>query len=116
MKTILKYYKKNTSELSNYGNPLVIEKSSRNLSWNGIIVEQGYSPHFYPKDVFTPYFYFALAIKSNFNWNAEIDNEKTELMSSPGNIWVNPPNTPFTHEINELCRFIILAIENNTLL
>ena len=29
----------------------------------------------------------------------------------PGEIWINPPATPFTHSIDEPCYFLIVAIE-----
>jgi len=116
MKTVLKYYDNDTGLPSDCGDPLVIEQSSRNLGWNGILVEKGYSPYFFPKNVITPYFYFALAVETNFTWNVEVDNETINLKSSPGDVWTNPPNKPFTHEVNESCCFIILAIDLNTML
>ena len=33
------------------------------------------------------------------------------LKTLPGDIWINPPKTPFSHEIDEPCYFIILAVD-----
>ena len=41
---------------------LDVEFSSPLLEWPGVILEKG-SPHFYPQNVYTSYFYFALAIE-----------------------------------------------------
>ncbi|MEF1304939.1 AraC family transcriptional regulator, partial [Vibrio owensii] len=68
-------------------------------------------PYFYPKNVYTPYFYFALALEKDLNWSVEKDGTFADLKTSPGNIWINPPKTPFTHDVAEPCYFVILAIE-----
>ncbi len=93
----------------------MIEKSSRGLPWKGVLLEKGWSPHFYPTDVVTPYFYFALAVEKDLRWQVEGGGRFRELKTTPGEIWVNPPWTPFTHRIDEACFFIILAIEESTM-
>lgn len=105
-----------TGNISNCGDSLEIEDSSINLNWEGVLLEKGWSPHFYPKNIITPYFYFALAIDSNFKWSVEDKGEFVDLKTNPGEIWMNPPNVPFTHIIDDPCYFIIFTIEENTLL
>ncbi|MCR9142891.1 MAG: AraC family transcriptional regulator [bacterium] len=79
--------------------------------WQGIILEKGWSPHFYPTNVITPYFYFALALEQDLRWEAHHGGELQPLKTNPGDIWINPPDTPFTHKIDQPCFFTILAIE-----
>lgn len=106
----------NTGELSDCGQVLDIEFSNAECQWEGIILEKGRSPHFYPKNVYTPYFYFALALDQELNWSAERDGSLTAIKTVSDDIWINPPKTPFTHDISEPCHFVILAIEEKTFL
>mgnify|MGYP001555099551 CR=1 FL=1 len=115
MKTILTYIDNFTKEQSSCGDPLSIEESSRDLNWDGIIIEKGWSPHFYPNNIITPYFYFAMEINAVLKWQVEKKGIMDEITTLPGEIWMNPPNVPFTHEIDEPCHFIILAIKKDVL-
>ncbi|MDG3086384.1 AraC family transcriptional regulator [Vibrio hannami] len=116
MKSDLKFFDFDSNELSDCGKVLDIELSASGLDWPGVIIEKGNSPHFYPQNVYTPYFYFALALDKDLTWSAEKDGSLTDLKTSPGNIWINPPKTPFTHNISEPCYFVILAIEEEEFL
>ena len=116
MKSNLKFIDFNSNELSDCGLVLDIELSNIELDWSGVILEKGSSPYFYPQNVYTPYFYFALAIEEDLNWAVETDGNLTSLKTTPGNVWINPPRTPFTHDISEPCYFVILAIEEETFL
>ncbi|MFB9217138.1 helix-turn-helix transcriptional regulator [Vibrio sinaloensis] len=116
MKSKLKFFHHDSQTLSDCGQVLDIEFSNHSLDWPGILVEKGTSPHFYPNNVYTPYFYFALALEKDLNWSVEKDGSFADLKTSPGNIWINPPNTPFTHDISEPCYFVILAIEQQEFL
>jgi len=116
MKTILQFVEQSTGSRSSCGDPLEIELSSRDLGWGGILLEKGWSPHFFPSNIITPYFYFALAIEERFKWSAESRGELIDLKTEPGEIWMNPPNIPFTHIINDPCHFIIFTIDEKTLL
>ncbi len=113
MKTVLRFINYATQEATDCGDPLEIEISSRDLGWTGVLLEKGYSPHFHPNNIVTPYFYFALGIEADFTWKAKIDNSLRALKTSPGEIWINPPDAPFTHSIDEPCYFIILAVDEN---
>ncbi|MCG7588607.1 helix-turn-helix transcriptional regulator [Photobacterium sp. OFAV2-7] len=116
MKSHLKFYDFDSDALSDCGQVLDIEFSNHGLDWPCVIIEKGTSPHFYPQHVYTPYFYFALGLERELNWSAETDSGITNLKTTPGNIWINPPKTPFTHNIDEPCYFVILAIEEKTFL
>ncbi|HHF0518549.1 TPA: helix-turn-helix domain-containing protein [Vibrio alginolyticus] len=111
MKSELKFYDSESNALSSCGDVLDIEFSNHELDWSGVLVEKGTSPYFYPKNVYTPYFYFALALEKDLNWIVEKDGTFADLKTSPGNIWINPPKTPFTHDVAEPCYFVILAIK-----
>lgn len=111
MKTAILYLDNTTKKISDCGEPLDIEISSRNLGWNGILLEKGWSPHFFPKDIVTESFYFALSIPFSSKWKASFPEKIGEIKTEPGDIWLNPPNTPFTHEIGEPCFFIILLVD-----
>lgn len=111
MKTSIYFYDYESKKQSDCGDSLEIDVSSRNLGLNGIILEKGSSPCFYPNNVATPYFYFALSRESELSWVAYPNKEKISLNTIKGEIWINPPHTPFTHEINETCHFIILALD-----
>ncbi len=116
MKSSLEFYDFETNQPSDCGQVLEIEFSSTGLDWPGVILEKGSSPHFYPQNVYTPYFYFALALEQDLHWSVDTVNGITELKSSPGDIWINPPKTPFSHDISESCYFVILAIEEDKFL
>jgi AraC family transcriptional regulator len=111
METILEYRDFKTGKASDCGRVLDIQESSRNLDWDGIILEKGTSPYFHPQNVQTPYFYFALALDLPFHWQVKHPKENLDLITHPDEIWINPPAISFSHEINEPCAFIILAIE-----
>ena len=116
MKTHLQFFDYATDTPSDCGAALEIAFSSAGLNWSGIILEQGSSPHFYPDNVYTPYFYFALAQDEDLHWNAATAEGMTALKTTPGAIWINPPKTPFSHHISEPCYFIILAVNEQELL
>lgn len=116
MKSQLTFIDHETGVLSDCGQVLDIELSNHGLGWNGVVIEKGSSPHFYPQNVHTPYFYFALALEQDLNWEVEKEEGFASLKTSPGNIWINPPKTPFTHTIDEPCYFVILAVEEQTFL
>lgn len=113
LKSQLAFYDAQTNEASNCGDVLDITLANHALDWQGIILEQGSSPHFYPTHVYTPYFYFALALEQDLHWDVATESGVASLKSTPGNIWINPPHTPFTHKIDEPCHFLILAIEKS---
>ncbi|WDT84516.1 helix-turn-helix transcriptional regulator [Alteromonas sp. 009811495] len=115
MKSRLAFFDYQTHQPSSCGNVLDITFSNEALNWQGIILEKGSSEYFYPKQVYTPYFYFALALDKDLSWSVKADNELIALKTAPGNIWINPPKTPFTHNISEPCYFVILAIEEHVL-
>lgn len=110
MKTSISFFHKNTNEISNCGDPLNITLSSKNLNWDGVLLERGSSPHFYPKDVTTPNFYFAMEMEHTYKWNTVISGDSVSMQTAPGDLWINPPNTPFTHNIDVPCYFLIINI------
>jgi len=116
MKTSITFLDHATGEPSDCGAPLVIETSSAGLDWEGFVVEQGSSPHFHPRNVVTPGFYFALATEAKFSWSVESRFAHGSLTTDVGQIWINPPDTPFTHTIDEPCHFILLSIGRSCLL
>lgn len=115
MNTSIQYLDYSTKKVSNCGSPLVIEESSVNLGWKGVLLEKGYSPFFYPKNIYTETFYFALSISASTKWKAYTDASSKDIKAEPGEVWLNPPNTPFTHEVNVPCYFILLLIEEQEL-
>ncbi|MCT4634204.1 MAG: AraC family transcriptional regulator [Firmicutes bacterium] len=110
MKTILPFFHKVTGVKANCGEPLEISMSSRDLNWKGVLVERGTSPYFYPKDVVTPNFYFAIEMENTYSWRAVNLGDEITISTEPGDIWMNPPNTPFTHNIDVPCNFLIVNI------
>lgn len=116
MKSNLKFYNHGSGTESRCSDVLEIEFSNASLGWHGVILEKGSSPHFYPDNVYTPYFYFALALEQDLQWNAAIYDGMVALKTSPGHIWINPPSTPFSHQIADPCYFVILAVEEQTFL
>lgn len=115
MKTSIPFYHKETNSPSNCGEPLDISLSSKELNWNGILVERGTSPYFHPKDVITPNFYFAIELEYSYSWQATMGDNTIQLSTQPGDIWINPPNTPFTHNIDLPCNFLIVNISERTM-
>ena len=111
MKTSIQYLDYNTKEISDCGSPLVIEESSLGLGWKGVLLEKGHSPFFYPKNIYTDSFYFALSISASASWKTYTDANAKDIKADPGEVWLNPPNTPFTHKVNVPCYFILLLID-----
>jgi len=111
MKSELEFVCYETDKPSDCGQVLDIDVCAAALNWPGIVLERGRSPHFYPDNVYTPYFYFALAMEQELNWRAGSKGDSRVLKTSPGDIWINPPDTPFSHQISEPCYFTILAVE-----
>lgn len=117
MKSTLKFFSYDSRTPSDCGQVLDIEFSSESLNWSGVLLEKGSSPHFYPDNVYTPYFYFALGLEQDLHWSAKTSNEgMTAFKTTPGDIWINPPESPFSHVIDEPCYFMILAIERDVFL
>jgi len=116
MKTSIPFFHKVTNIKSNCGDPLDIKLSSHSLNWQGILVERGVSPFFYPKDVVTPNFYFAIEMENTYSWQALKGEKETILNTEPGDIWINPPNTPFTHNIDVPCNFLIINMSPETMM
>lgn len=117
MKSTLKFFNYESHAPSDCGQVLDIELSSESLNWPGVVLEKGSSPHFYPDNVYTPYFYFALGLEQDLHWSAKVGDEgMTSLKTTPGEIWINPPESPFSHAIDEPCYFIILAVEKDVFL
>ena len=116
MKTIIEFYDYDKKIKSDCSEPMEIEVSSRNLGWEGIILEKGFSPHFNFENVATKYFYFAL---KDFKLNSQdiIDNSLINHFAIPGNgnMWINPPDVPFTYQSDDICYFIIFTIEKRIL-
>ena len=111
MKSNIIFYNHENDELSSCGDVLDIEFSNTELNWDGVILEKGRSPHFYPNNVYTPYFYFALALDKELVWNVGTGDSLTAVKAVTDDIWINPPKTPFTHDISDPCHFVILAVE-----
>lgn len=113
MKTNIPFYHKVTKVKSNCGEPLNISLSSHALKWDGVLLERGTSPYFYPKDVITPNFYFAIEMENTYSWHAVSGESELNITTEPGDIWINPPNTPFTHNIDVPCNFLIINISKD---
>jgi AraC family transcriptional regulator len=109
--TKIRFWNADTGGEDRCGEPLRIEQSSDGLGWLGAHLEKGWSPHFYPTNVTTREFYFAMDLATVFHWEARRGHEMQQLVTEPGDIWVNPPGSPFTHVVDEPCRFVILTIE-----
>lgn len=116
MESKLTFYQQANGDLSDCGSVLVINESNHHLDWPGVVLEKGSSPHFYPDNVYTPYFYFALALEQDLNWQVETEQGTADLHTTPGSVWINPPETPFSHQIDEPCYFVILAVEKQRFL
>ncbi len=116
MKSNLEFIQSDSNQPSDCGKVLEIEISNADLGWQGVVLEKGYSPSFYPQNVYTPYFYFALALERDLHWKVKTSDDMQFLKTTPGEIWINPPKTPFSHEISEPCYFVILAVEEDVFL
>ena len=113
MKSDLVFLTAETLEPASCGESLEISLSSREMGWEGILLEKGFSPSFYPKDIVTPYFYFAVGQERDLRWRIKSEASVTELVTHPDEIWFNPPFTAFTHDIDEPCYFVILGIDKD---
>ncbi|PJZ53897.1 hypothetical protein CH380_07795 [Leptospira adleri] len=115
VKTNLKFLDATTGLRSDCGDSLIIQESSGFLGWDGVVLEIGSSPEFYPIDIYTPYFYFAMDM-GGLRWKTRKNGVDLDLHTEAGQIWMNPPYVPFTHSVREECHFTILAIEEDRLL
>jgi AraC family transcriptional regulator len=66
--------------------------------------------------VVTPNFYFAIELENTYSWKAEKSGSEITISTEPGDIWINPPNTPFTHNIDVPCNFLIINITEEKML
>jgi len=101
MKSKLEFYDFDSHTPSNCGDVLDIAFSGAGLEWPGVVLEKGCSPHFHPQNVYTPYFYFAMGVEQDLHWSAKQGTSMMALKTSPGEIWINPPKSPFSHNIEE---------------
>jgi len=115
MKSAITYLDAETQRVTDCGDPLVIELSSRDLNWQGLLVEKGWSPFFRPRNVYTDYFYFALATSASAEWLATEGKNTRMVKAEPGDIWLNPPRSAFTHDVESPCFFTILLISEDLL-
>lgn len=116
MRSRLVFLDADTLEPSDCAAPLEISVSGASLGIDGVIIERGVSPFFHPTNVITPYFYFALGLDESLTWTATQPGSGTAFTTFRNEIWFNPPQTPFTHRIDEPCNFIILAIDKERFL
>lgn len=110
MNTSIQYFDVNTLRISSCGDILDIHESSKSLNWDGILLERGTSPYFHPKNVQTSTFYFALELSQKYGIDVKKNDGSFVSYMQPDDIWFNPPFTPFTHNIDKFCDFIIVTI------
>lgn len=115
MKSLIKYLDAESNSPTDCGEPLVIELSSRELNWQGILLEKGWAPFFHPRNVYTDYFYFALATSGSAEWKAIEKGGERVVKAEPGDIWLNPPKSAFTHDVESPCFFTILLMSEDLL-
>lgn len=53
--------------------------------------------YLHPQNVVTPNFYFAIELENHYSWKAAYQSTSITLNRQPGDIWINPPFSPFTH-------------------
>ncbi|GAL35928.1 hypothetical protein JCM19240_4863 [Vibrio maritimus] len=94
MKSQLTFIDHETGALSDCGQVLDIEHSNQGLGWSGVVIEKGSSPHFYPQNVHTPYFYFALALEQDLNWEVEKEEGTASLKTSRATFGLTHPKRP----------------------
>lgn len=116
MKTDLQFIDKENGKISTCADHFHIEKSSRKLNWGGILLEKGSSNYFISENVMTKNFFFAMELKYEFDWTVSVDNEEIKVHSHVGDIWINAPLSPFSHDNNHPSEFLVLTIEPNVLL
>lgn len=113
MKTQLTFYKATTQDVSDYNAYFEVMVSSEALKWDGIILERATASHFSTSNVQTPYFFFSMEISNDFSLSAGEGN--TSVITEAGDIWIHPPNAPFTHQNLNSAEFLLLAIDEKTL-
>jgi AraC family transcriptional regulator len=116
MKLSIPLIETSTGNPSDYANTIVIQESSADLGWDGVLIERGYCTGSYPGNIVAPCFVFALEIDNDFKWTADSPESYLGQKFNPGEIWHNLPNVPFTQELPNSCSFIVLFVEERILL
>jgi len=93
-----------------------IEFSSKNLGWEGLIVEKGAQHSWETDDFYIPGHYIAINL-SNKPLSFERKTQygfKREVMP-PGSIWLNPAKNTFTHRVKEVCNYGAVVLDSEKL-
>lgn len=115
MKTKLQFLDSKTNKNTSCADHFEIQVSSRDLNWNGILLEKGTASHFTTKDVVTPYFFFSMELKNDFSWNVKEGDSCRKVHTQINDIWINPPFTPFSHKNDNAAEFLALVIHEDIL-
>lgn len=99
---------------SECGEHFDIEVSSEGLEWDEVILEKGSATHFYTENVSLPYYYFAVAKTPILEFDVVKEGSRKVVML-PSQIWILPPNTPFTHSVDKRAEFILFAFSPKVL-
>lgn len=110
MKTAIEYYNHIDSSHSTCGESLRINVSSKQLNWDGLLVEIGHCHSFSSQDATTPNFYFGMTLNESYNMKTIIDDKSTTIFMEAGDVFVNPPCVPFTKTIDEYYEFLVLTV------
>ena len=112
MKTHIPFRDRRTHQSSETTDTITILASSESLGWDGIRIEQGYAGLFLPDDLVIPEHYFAFHLgEEPFTWEWKDRRGFKTHTTYPGQIWVNPANTPFTHRVAQHNEFILCSIQ-----
>jgi len=93
-----------------------IEFSSKNLGWNGLLLEKGVQHGWEADDFSISGHYLAINLSSkplSFERKTPY-GFKREIMP-PGSIWLNPAKNTFTHRVKEVCNYGAVVLDSEKL-
>ncbi|MCH4889244.1 helix-turn-helix transcriptional regulator [Acidaminobacter sp. JC074] len=110
MKTRLKFLDKTTKKRSACADHFHIEFSCT-LDRPGLLIEKGSSDYFVTNNVMTDAFFFSMELKHEFEWTIQVDGKERTVHSQVEDIWVNSPNSAFSHNNQHPAEFLVISID-----
>ena len=96
--------------------PIQVLSSSQPLGWHGVYFEHGISLEFVAEEIYVPHLYIALHVGQRLEFERRAGTSFKQHTMQLNQIWLQPPNEPFTHYVTDPCEYFGLTISIEKLL
>ncbi len=100
---------------TNTADQIKVIASSSGLGWPGIHVERARCNGFECSEVSVPQHLFCMLTQDAYTWERKDGRSYTWHTSYPGQLWINPANTPFSHRSTAPKEFVQLTLDQSWL-